>query len=478
MIFGKEKKGFPDNFLWGCALSAKQAEGIDGRGITVADIQDYDPQNIDKVKGDFSKNEILLRLEHPENYVFPKKNGIQFVSRYEEDLQLLHELGINCFRMSISWSRIFPNGDDKYPNEEGLAFYDSIFKTLNERNMTPIVTIYHDDMPINMALKYNGFLTKEGTDYFMRYALVVLNRYHHFVKYWIPVNQINLTRIGLSSLGIIKDTVSDLQNAKHQAVHNKFVCCAKLKQSALLIDPNIKLGTMSADFYVAPHTCKPEDVIFATEKNRLTMFYYLDVQLRGVYPEYILSYFEENDVIFDVGLEELDLIKENTMDFIAISYYNSNTASAEQNTYAIGDSTPNPYLEANEWGWSINPSGLLNTLIHCWDRYNVPIMIAENGFGQIEYLDDNDMVDDDYRIEYIKQHLKMIEKALNQGIDVFSYCLWSPIDMVSSGTSEMKKRYGIIYNDVDDSGHGSGKRVPKKSYFWYQNVVKTNGRTL
>lgn len=470
--------GFPEDFLWGAAVSAKQAEGADGRGLSVADLQDFNPDDKTKVKGDLTMAQIRDRLDHPERYSFPKKLGIEFYHRYAEDIELLSGLGIKCFRFSVSWSRIFPNGDDAEPSEQGLAYYESLLDCLEEYDIEPIVTLYHDDMPVNLAVSFNGFLSEHVRSAFLRYAKVVMRRLAGRVRYWIPVNQINLTRVGLSSLGIVRDTVEDLDAKKLQGVHHKFVLCAKVAQIGRKIDPQNRFGAMLADFLLNPLTCKPEDVIMATRKNQMTMYFYADVQLRGRYPGYALHYFKENGMDVEVERGELELIANNAMDFLAVSYYNSNVVSAEKNTMAIGDSIINPYLEKNPWGWTVNPTGLLDGMLRYWDRYQVPIMIAENGFGQVEELGSDGTVHDDYRISYLRAHITAIREAVQSGVEMFAYCLWSPIDMVSSGTSEMRKRYGLIYNDQDDYGNGSHRRYPKDSYYWYRDVVASNGKNL
>lgn len=468
---------FPTQFLWGVAISAKQAEGADDRALTVADLQNYDPEDKTKVKGDLNRPEILDRVAHPDRYVFPKMIGIEFYHRYQDDLKLLKEMGINCFRFSISWARIFPDGIDQAPSEKGLQFYDKILDLLQEMKITPIVTLYHDDMPVDIALSYNGFLSKKVVNSFIDYATLIMKRYKDKVKYWIPVNQINLTRIGLSSLGIIKDTVTNLEQKKYQAVHHKFIACARIKEIGQKINKDFRFGCMLADFLVAPMTCQPEDILFTTKKNQMTMYFYADVQLRGEYPGYAVHYFHQNNIPIEIQEEELQLIKNNTLDFLAISYYNSNVVSYKDNTMAIGDAKQNPYLKANPWGWTINPLGLYDCFLKYWDRYQKPLMIAENGIGEIEKLE-NDTVHDEYRIDYLRQHIKALKQAIDDGVKVFAYCAWSPIDMVSSGTSEMKKRYGLIYNDQDDYGKGSHQRYKKDSFSWYQKVIKSHGTDL
>lgn len=474
----KNADGFPDDFLWGAAISAKQAEGAEGRGPTVADLQDFSPDDKSKVKGDYTSDEIRDRIQHPEDYWFPKRLGIEFYKRYGEDLALMHELGLKCFRFSMSWARIFPNGDDERPSEVGLSYYDAVVNLLRSYGMEPIVTLYHDDMPLDMALKYNGFLSPHVQDAYLRYAKVILDRFSDRVHYWIPFNQMNLTRVGLSSIGIVCDNVEGLNEKKYQGVHEKIVMCAKVAQYGRRVNSRNRFGAMLADFLVNPMTCKPEDVLMATEKNQMTMYLYADTQLRGEYPGYALSYFKREGFDIRVKASDLDTIKDNRMDFLAISYYNSNVVSSEKNSMAIGDAEMNPYLKATPWGWTVNPSGLLDCSLKYWDRYQVPLMIAENGIGQVETLGRDGTVHDDYRISYLGDHLRALREAIRRGVDLFAYCAWSPIDMVSSGTSEMRKRYGLVYNDQDDFGGGTHKRYPKDSFYWYQKVIRSNGACL
>ena len=235
---------------------------------------------------------------------------------------------------------------------------------------------------------------------------------------------------------------------------------------------------MLADFTVVPLTCKPEDVILAMEKNQMTQYFFTDVQFRGEYPGYALKFFKDKGYHIEVEDGDLELIKNNTMDFLAISYYNSSAVSADKNSMAIGDVTKNPYLKANPWGWTINPSGLYDCFSLYWDRYQKPLMIAENGFGEIEKLNDENTVHDDYRIDYYREHILAIRNAIEHGVNVFAYCAWSPLDMISSGTSEMAKRYGFIYVDQDDMGHGTYKRFKKDSFFWYKKVIESNGEII
>lgn len=471
-------EGFPDGFLWGAALSAKQYEGAEGRGITVADIQDYDSGNTRGARGDLNLAEIEERVDHPERFCFPKKLGIEGFRRFGEDLSLLGALHLKAFRFSLSWSRIFTNGDDEAPNEAGLAYYDQVIDQALSLGMQPIVTIYHDDMPVSLALRYNGFLSSDVCDAYLRFAKLALDRYGDRVHWWIPLNQPNLTRIGLSSLGIVKDQVKNLEEAKAQALHNKLVLGACVAAYGREKHPDIHFGAMLADFLVDSLTCKPDDVLLATQKNQLTMFATADIQLRGSYPRYYRRSLADRGINLHVPVRDLDILADNAMDFLAVSYYNSNAVEAGKNGMEIGDALPNPYLEATPWGWTINEKGLFDHCLKYWDRYEVPIMVAENGVGEVEALGADRTVHDSYRIDYMRRHLLELEEALRQGVDVFAYCCWSPLDMVSSGTSEMKKRYGLIYVDQDEYGNGTHDRYPKDSYSWYKGVIESNGKAL
>lgn len=447
-------------------------------GLTVADIQDYDPGNTRGARGDLSLREIEERLNHPERFCFPKKTGIEGAVRFGEDLSLLGALGLKAIRFSLSWSRIFPNGDDDAPNEAGLAYYDHVIDKALSLGMQPIVTIYHDDMPISLALRQNGFLSSEACDAYMRFAETALDRYADRVRWWIPFNQPNLTRIGLSSLGIVKDQVQYLEEAKVQALHNKLVLGARVAAYGRAKHPDAHFGAMLAGFLVDPLSCRPGDVVLATQKNQLTMYATADVQLRGSYPGYYRRSLADRGISLCVSQRDLEILSESAMDFLAVSYYNSNVVEAGKNGMAIGDALQNPYLEATPWGWTINEKGLLDHCLKYWDRYGVPIMVAENGIGEIETLGADQTVHDSYRTDYMRRHLLALEEALRQGVDVFAYCCWSPLDMVSSGTSEMKKRYGLVYVDQDEYGEGSHERFPKESYEWYRETIASNGRML
>lgn len=475
--------GFPKDFLWGGAVAACQIEGaydVDGRGLSTSDIHLYD-KNLDRAhidkEGGGTLEGIKKAAVDTEGY-YPKRYGIDFYHTYKEDLNLLKEMGFKNFRTSISWSRIFPNGDEEEPNEKGLEFYDHLIDEIIKDGMEPIITMSHYDIPLHLVTEYGGFANRKVIDFFVRYAKVLLNRYKGKVKYWIVCNQVNLVPVvQFGSLGIYDDQAENMEELMYQAVHNQFVAGAKVVKEAKEIDPNAWMGTMLADQTSYPATCKPEDVVLTMKKNRM-QYYFSDVQLRGEYPVYALRYFKENKINIVMEEEDLELLKNNKMQFLAISYYSTKIVDSTKNTMKADDLEQNPYLEPTPWDWRMDPLGFYNCLSQYWDRYQVPLMVAENGFGALDMVEADGSIHDSYRIDYYRKHIEQLKECILDGVDVFAYCAWGPIDIVSSSSAEMSKRYGFIYVDLDDFGKGSGKRSKKDSFYWYKKVIETNGEDL
>lgn len=475
------KKGF----LWGGGSAASQLEGawnIGGKGLNAADMNEY--------RGDLPPQERMNTKPITTAYLkelldpsykgyFPKREGINFYHKYQEDLRMLGKdgMGLNAYRTSINWARIYPNGDDATPNEEGLAYYDRLLDCMIENGMEPLITMSHYEIPIALTTNYCGWYSKELIDCFYRYGKTLLDRYHGKVKKWILVNQINMIKEEpYNHLGILADRVENMERAQAQAVINEMIACAKITQYAHENYPDAEIGMMLAGGGAFPLSGKPEDVL-ATIRYNQRQFYYADVLLRGYIPEYIASYYAEIGFEPEISEEELQLLKYHTADFFSFSCYSFSECSEE--SFKAGKRTAaNPFAKVNEWGWSIDPGGLRAQLNMIYDRYHCPIYIAERGISRAETPDEDLFVNDDYRIDYFRDTIREIEGALTDGVDVRGLYAWSPIDMVSCSSCEMEKRYGFIYTDLDNHGKGSQKRVPKASYYWMQKAIKSNGEDL
>ena len=473
-------KGFPKDFLWGGAVAASQIEGawdVGGKGPCVSDFTEY----VNNVALDKKMNTGLSRaylrevMDNAGGRVFPKRWSIDFYHTYKEDLKLLGELGLKTFRTSINWSRIFPKGDESEPNEEGLKFYDDLIDEIIKNGMEPMITMLHYEMPIHLTMVYPGFYSREVMDLFVRYGKLLLDRYNGKVKKWIVLNQINLVRFeSFIHLGIADDAVEDLPSAKYQGLHNMMVASAKITQHCHENYPDNKIGMMLCGTFSYPASCKAEDVLGAQKLNQMEYFF-SDVLLRGYYPGYAFRFFEDRGlkVVFGEGDEEA---LKHTADFMSFSYYYSTIADWDSFAKDEGPRR-NKDLEASSWGWSIDPTGLRWYLNEFYDRYQCPIYITENGIGCFDKVE-NGKIHDPYRVDYYREHIKAMKEAIKDGVDLQGYYAWGPIDIVSCSSSEMSKRYGFIYVDIDDYGKGSGARIKKDSFEWYKKVIASNGESL
>ena len=480
------RKGFPDNFLWGGAIAACQSEGaydVDGRGLSTSDIQAYDPEKITKMsiidpEGGGTR-ESILHAAKDKSDIYPKRRGIDFYHTYKKDLALLKEMGFTCFRTSICWTRLFPNGDEEVPNEKGLAFYDSLIDEIIKNGMEPIITLYHYDMPLKLALEHKGFTSRKVVDYFMKYATTVLERYKDKVKYWIVFNQINCSGfIRFGGVGFADDDFENVEEATYQAVHNQLVAQAMVKREALRINPKMMIGVMNGDGPTYPATCKPADMNLSYRVDRLNNFYYTDVAFFGDYPEYIKRYFNDNDINIVMEDRDEEILKQYTLDFFATAYYSTMIVDADKNEYKPSSMEQNPYLTPTRWDWRADPLGFYYSLNRYWDRYRKPIIVAENGIGMEDELTTDKKIHDLGRIDFLKKHIYQMRESILDGVDILAYCAWGPIDIVSSSTGEMDKRYGFIYVDYDNYGKGTGERIKKDSFYWYQKVIASNGEDL
>lgn len=482
-------KGFPKNFLWGGALSACQAEGaynVDAKTLTVPEVMPFNPKNDRKVTKQLkiTKEMIEEAKNDPDTIKYPKRRGIDFYHTYKEDMALFKEMGFKVFRYSISWARLFPNGDDKEPNELGLKFYDSVIDECLKNGMEPLITISHFDFPIVLIEKFGGWYNRKLIDLYLRYCEVIFNRYKGKVKYWVTFNEINMSiKAGPKTMGVIDEGQENYEEMLFQALHHQFVAAAKATKLAHEINKENKIGSMVAYFTTYPYTCKPADALAMQKDDQMKNLFYLDILNGGKYPYYSKKYFEEHNIKLDIKDGDLEVIKENTADFVGMSYYNSMISSDDGDQLELTAGNvhsvyKNPHLDANEWGWQIDPIGLRYTLNHVYDRFGLPVFILENSSGFFDELTEDNKVHDPYRVDFLRKHIEQLKLAIEDGVEVIGYTMWGPIDMISSGTSEMSKRYGFIYVDQDDYGNGTMKRYKKDSFYWYKNVIATNGKEL
>lgn len=485
------QSGFPKGFLWGGATAANQIEGAyneGGKGLSTSDYAAYkDPYATGKVDNftfNVTSKELAEYKENPEKYLFPKRWGIDFYHRYKEDIALMAEMGFKTFRISISWARIFPTGLESEPNEEGLAFYDKVFDECAKYGIEPLVTMSHYEMPITLTEKYNGWVSRELIPLFEKYARVILTRYKSKVKYWITFNEMNMNLNSLyTGAGVLEDLIAPEEKlqATYQASHHQFLASALAVKACKEIIPDAQIGCMINQIESYALTTKPEDQLQALKSNQLNMFY-PDVQARGEYPAYMARYFADNDihVVMEEGDEEI--LREGTVDYVAISYYMSHVTEAREDAAKLAGSFDSPikneYLELSQWDWPIDPIGLRISLMKLYDRYEKPLFVCENGLGAKDELTEDGKIHDDYRIDYIRQHVEQMKEAIKDGVDLMGYTTWGCIDLISCGTSQMSKRYGFIYVDQDDEGNGSLERYRKDSFYWYKEVIESNGENL
>ncbi|VTT28185.1 6-phospho-beta-glucosidase [Klebsiella pneumoniae] len=459
---------FPQHFLWGGAVAANQVEGAwqtDGKGISTSDLQPQGifGQRVERKDGDFGIKDL----------------AIDFYHRYPEDIKLFAEMGFTVLRTSIAWTRIFPQGDETQPNEAGLAFYDRLFDEMAKYNITPLVTLSHYEMPFGLIQKYGGWGSRQTIDFFVNYAKTVFERYKHKVKYWLTFNEINMSlHAPFTGVGLPEESGKP---AVYQAIHHQLVASARAVKACHDIVPEGKIGNMLLGAMLYPLTPDPADVMETLQQNRDWLFFG-DVQTRGDYPAYMQRFFKQQGITLDITEQDrLDLRAE--IDFISFSYYMTGcvTTDEEQNQKEranILNMVPNPHLASSEWGWQIDPQGLRYLMNVLYDRYQKPLFIVENGLGARDTVEADGSINDDYRIAYLNDHLVQVREAIEDGVEVLGYTCWGPIDLVSASKAEFSKRYGFIYVDRDDQGNGTLARTRKKSFYWYQNVIKTHGESL
>lgn len=475
---------FKEDFLWGGAVAANQFEGawdVDGKGASVSDMC---------TNGTHTTPKRITSVIEPDT-LYPSHEAIDFYHHYKEDIALFAEMGFKTFRLSIAWTRIFPTGMETEPNEAGLQFYDNVFDECKKYGIEPLVTISHYEMPYALIEKYNGWYGRECIDLFVRYCEVIFERYQGKVKYWLTFNEINSGTMPLGSLlslGTVKGysgpvtEIPDEPQIRFQALHHQFVASAKAVKLAHEKYPEYKMGNMICFITKYPYTCNPDDVIMTQREMQITNWFCSDVQVRGYYPSYADRYFEENGIVIKKEPGDDAILREGTVDYYTFSYYMSNcTGNASEGAETDGNligGLKNPYLKASDWGWQIDPKGLRYTLNEIYGRYQIPLMVVENGLGAYDKLEEDGSINDDYRIGYLREHIEQMREAVADGVDLMGYTPWGCIDLVSASTGEMAKRYGFIYVEKYDDGTGTLARRRKKSFEWYKQVIASNGAEL
>ncbi len=483
---------FPEDFLWGGAMAANQTEGAwdqDGKGPSIAD---------HITAGTKTSPRRFTRNIRPEEY-YPSHQAVDFYHHYEEDIALFAEMGFRVLRLSIAWSRIFPRGDEDDPNEKGLDFYRRVFAECQKYNIQPLVTLSHYEMPYVLCEQYGGWSNRKLIDFFLHYCETVFHTYKEQVHLWLIFNEMNtlVSRFGtLLGAGILPEDGSDLfgmsrakapetpeeQSRRFTALHHQFVAGAKATALAHRINPKNRVGCMLSAAGVYPYTCSPEDVLEAQRQMNRSNWFCADVCVKGTYPYFMERTFRENGICVAIEDEDTSILQEGKADFLSFSYYTSRCATVDENVKKSAGNmmlgASNPYLAASEWGWTIDPKGLRYLLNELYNRYEIPLMVVENGLGAADEPREDGTIHDDYRITYLRAHIEQMKEALDDGVQLMGYTPWSCMDLISASTGEMKKRYGFIYVDRDNQGNGTLERKRKDSFYWYQKCIASNGREV
>lgn len=470
------------NFLWGSAMAANQCEGAyleDGKGMSALDVIPYGEKRRQIMAGE------AVQLNCCSELYYPSHTAVDFYHHYAEDIALLAKMGCKCLRISIAWTRIFPQGDEVQPNKAGLEFYDRVFTECQKHGIEPLVTVAHFDVPLHLVKKIGSWRNRAMIDYYLHFCETIFSRYQKVVHYWLTFNEINmLLHVPFYSSGICFSRGENENAIKYQAAHHQLVASAKATELAHRKYPHFKIGCMLAGANTYPYSCNPEDVWKAMGRDR-EHYFFIDVQARGTYPSYALKRLAREDIHIVMDPNDKEILRQNTVDFISFSYYGSRLVSADNSVAKnrtaanIFPTLRNPYLKASEWGWQIDPLGLRITLNSLYDRYQKPLFIVENGLGAKDFPQVDGTIVDDYRIAYLREHIKAFKAAVEEdGVELLGYTVWAGLDLVSASTGEMSKRYGFIYVDKDDKGMGTLQRSRKKSFDWYRGVIESNGEML
>lgn len=479
---------FPDHFLWGGATAANQVEGAwneDGKGMTIEDCLPYRNVGVKDFTKQFafSSKDLDEALHADEHANYPKRRGIDFYHHYKEDIRMMGEMGFKVFRMSISWARIYTHPWDEKPNQKGIDFYHDVFRTCHQYNIEPLVTLSHYDPPLDIVQKYRGWYSREVVDLFMKYARTCFEEFGSEVKYWLTFNEVDaMLRHPVTSGGLIEDMFDDVpfEQAIYQAMHHQMIASALAVKLGHELMPGARIGNMLTKLEFYPYTCKPEDFLAAMKRTR-SIYRYADIQVFGYYPRYLLQEIAQKGYTVKMEPGDDQILREGTVDFVSFSYYMTSCMAADTTGLDMApgntvNGVTNPYLPSSSWGWQSDPMGLRSSLIELYDRYRLPLFVAENGLGEHDVLTEDGRVHDPYRSAYLVDHVKAMSDAINEdGVDLFGYTWWGCIDLVSESTRQMSKRYGFIYVDEDDEGNGTFKRYKKDSFETMKHVCMSNG---
>lgn len=470
-MFHKNLKDFPSDFLWGASTSAYQVEGAyneDGKGLSVQDTKEVIPDTPDfKVSSD--------HYHH-----------------YKEDVALFAEMGFKTYRFSIAWTRIIPNGVGEV-NPKGIEFYNNLIDELLSYGIEPLVTMYHFDLP-DALQKEGGWSNRKTSDAFVNYAKVLFENFGHKVKYWLTINEQNMMILHGEAIGTVNPGAENIQKELYKQNHNMMLAQAQTMKLCHEMCPKCKIGPAPNISSIYPESSKPEDVLAASNQSSIRNWLYLDMAVYGRYNPIAWSYMVEKGIEPTIEDGDMEILKGGNPDFVAFNYYCTCTAAQSKiddteistkggdQQISVGElgvykGASNPNLQMTEFGWEIDPVGFRNTLREVYERYALPVIITENGLGAYDKVEEEDTINDDYRIDYLKKHIEQARLAITDGIDLIGYCPWSAIDLISTHQG-FKKRYGFIYVNRGEFDLKDLSRIRKKSFFWYKNVIKTNGEEL
>ncbi|WP_152657931.1 glycoside hydrolase family 1 protein [Oceanobacillus sp. CFH 90083] len=470
------------DFLWGGSIAAHQCEGScreDNKGLAIMDLVTAGSHE--------TPREIHKSLDAAIRY--PSHQGIDFYHRYKNDIALFAEMGFKALRLSIDWARIYPNGDEKEPNQAGLNFYHNVVDELKKYHIEPIITLYHFEMPLHLVKEYGSWTNRKVIDFYLKYCETMFESFKHKVKYWVTFNEMNHIDPQTDTSDFFTYMIAGL---KYSELENKsqtlatvgynmtLASCLAVKLGHEIIKDS-KVGCVFGIEPVYPIDSNPINVLNAFKQTDRD-FYQIDAMCNGAFPEYKFQEYQDQGIEISITQKDRSAFSEGKLDFIGINYYASSVADykgADKGKNTLFGGLQNPYLVSTKWGWAIDPVGLRYLLNYTYRKYGLPIMVTENGLGAVDEITPDGKIHDDYRIDYLKQHINEMKKAIEiDQVDCLGYLTWGPIDLVSATTGQMSKRYGFIYVDLDDNGKGTLNRFKKDSFEWYKKVIQSNGTSL